>query len=95
MVKKEEFTSLNLPMMVINISKDNKYQVYSAENEFVTVEAENAAFAIEKSQIEQPYKIIHIINDLIDFIDKSQLIIEPTTIPSKDTSNPSTPDIVN
>lgn len=74
MKKAGEFINIDLPKMIFNFDRENRYKIYSNELEFTTVIATNAASAIEISKIANPYKIEHVLEELIYIIDKDKLV---------------------
>lgn len=59
--------------MLYTSSRENKYKVYSNSKDFTIIIADNASGAIEKSKVENPYKIEHIVEELVYIIDKNDL----------------------
>ena len=74
MKKQGEFISIDLPKMILNFNQENRYKIYSNEIEFIVITAQNAADAIELSKIINPYRIEHILEELIYIIDKDKLV---------------------
>jgi hypothetical protein len=67
------FQHLAIPKTQWAEKEDNKYQVYSNKNDFVTVCAENASEAVAKSEITKPYKITRVLYELFSIIDQKMI----------------------
>jgi hypothetical protein len=59
---KQPFTSLEIPLLSLIQGDENTYLVYSDPTNFVTVSANTAYEACEKSGIKIPFKIVHSYN---------------------------------
>jgi hypothetical protein len=75
MPKDEPFSALNIPVMRYINNEESIYDVYTDKNTFVTVKADTAAEAIEKSGIAEPYKLFHNINSIKTILGDNEIIL--------------------
>lgn len=88
----DEFGALDVPVMQLKNRSDTRYLVYSTPDEYIEVEANTAQDAIRLSNIEKPYKVIHIVMDLDGVLDQEEL--QKTESQIADTPTTTTPDVL-
>lgn len=61
--KKETFSQLSIPKASLTEDGEDYYLVYKNSEEFIKIKSDTAFSAIALSGIENPYKVIHHINN--------------------------------
>lgn len=72
----KEFSELSVPHLCLKDKNTRRYLVYKDKQEFIEVEADTVKEAVQLSQIESPYKVIHYLAVVGKVMDNSQLIKE-------------------
>lgn len=73
MVIEQNFSATRLPKLQRKKSSLNEYFVYSDKEEFKLVEAETAVDAAQKSEIENPYKVVPAHKRIADVLQNEDL----------------------
>lgn len=72
----KEFGELPMPHLCLKDKNTRRYLVYKDKQEFIEVEADTVKEAVQLSQIESPYKVVHYLAVVDKVMDNSLLIKE-------------------
>lgn len=73
MLAKQGFNGVDLPKLSRKRGAASEYYVYSDKDEFKSIEADTAVIAIEKSELEQPYKVVPAHKRIDDIVQNEDL----------------------
>ena len=85
-VEPQSFNSLDIPIMSYVNNKENTYLIYSDAKNFVSIEANSANEAIEKSGINIPFMIKHESNENKNIMSRDELT-KTSNLPAAPTEN--------